>query len=246
MRSSTYRRSIKPTPLAGGRDKRLTKGIATRELILLAAEKVFAEFGIAAISLRDIAVAAGQKNNATVQYHFGDKENLLREIVRYRVKSEEEVMADFVVRLLSDRKRPQVVDYVRNYVSSFASNIEEGNYYIPFVFRFIIERGGLTGFRDAAPSGSLEILRKGLRELLPDCSEATIDARWQIVVNSVIHALANYQAAHRVGALSESLNDLLDDLIRFHTAGLGASPRASAGRGKADPRSRGGRRREIA
>jgi AcrR family transcriptional regulator len=42
-------------------DGRLVRGQTTRELILVTAERLFAELGIAAVSLRDIAAAAGQK-----------------------------------------------------------------------------------------------------------------------------------------------------------------------------------------
>jgi len=53
---------------------------ATRELIMAAAERLFAEHGIAAVSSRQIAEAAGQGNTAVVGYHFGTKEGLIRAI----------------------------------------------------------------------------------------------------------------------------------------------------------------------
>ncbi|RYF40954.1 MAG: TetR family transcriptional regulator, partial [Comamonadaceae bacterium] len=46
-----------------------SRGDATRQLLLTMAEQLFAERGIAAVPLRDIGVAAGQKNHAVVQYH---------------------------------------------------------------------------------------------------------------------------------------------------------------------------------
>jgi AcrR family transcriptional regulator len=58
---------------------------STSEHLLLTAERLFAEQGIAAVSLRQIAVAAGQRNPAVVQYHFGSKEQLIRAIIEFRV-----------------------------------------------------------------------------------------------------------------------------------------------------------------
>jgi len=52
----------------------------TRETILSAAERLFAEHGIAAVSHRQIVVAARQGNNAAVAYHFGTKADLARAI----------------------------------------------------------------------------------------------------------------------------------------------------------------------
>src|SRR3546814_19686067 len=53
--------------------------------ILQAAEDCFGEHGIDAVSLRQIAIAAGQGNTAAVQYHFGSKEGLLEAIFQHRL-----------------------------------------------------------------------------------------------------------------------------------------------------------------
>ncbi|MEU0569198.1 TetR family transcriptional regulator [Nonomuraea sp. NPDC005983] len=54
----------------------------TREQILTAAERLFAEQGVFAVSNRQVSEAAGQGNNAAVGYHFGTKADLVRAIVR--------------------------------------------------------------------------------------------------------------------------------------------------------------------
>jgi AcrR family transcriptional regulator len=46
-----------------------------------AALKLFAERGIDGVTVRQIAEAAGQKNHAAVGYHFGSKEELVRELI---------------------------------------------------------------------------------------------------------------------------------------------------------------------
>jgi AcrR family transcriptional regulator len=52
----------------------------TRAAILSAAERLFAEQGIATVSNRQIGAAARQGNNAAVAYHFGTKADLVRAI----------------------------------------------------------------------------------------------------------------------------------------------------------------------
>ncbi|MEU6429858.1 TetR family transcriptional regulator [Microbispora sp. NPDC046973] len=54
----------------------------TRERILSAAERLFAEHGVVAVSNRQVSEAAGQGNNAAVGYHFGTKGDLVRAIAR--------------------------------------------------------------------------------------------------------------------------------------------------------------------
>ncbi len=59
----------------------------TRKKILDCAESLFAERGIAEVSLREIARASGQKNVAVAHYYFGTKEDLIRAIFEYRMES---------------------------------------------------------------------------------------------------------------------------------------------------------------
>ncbi|ALV39056.1 TetR family transcriptional regulator [Streptomyces sp. CdTB01] len=66
---------------------------ATRELILTAAERLFAERGVNAVSNRQVSEAAGQGNNTAVGYHFGTKADLVRAIVRKHATQIEEIRA---------------------------------------------------------------------------------------------------------------------------------------------------------
>ena len=58
--------------------------IETRTRLLDSAEQLFAERGIDATSLRAITTAAGA-NLASVNYHFGSKDELFREVVSRRI-----------------------------------------------------------------------------------------------------------------------------------------------------------------
>ena len=58
--------------------------ITARERILRAAERLIAERG-QLVPLRDIAAAAGQRNNSAVQYHFGSRDGLIEAVVEQRM-----------------------------------------------------------------------------------------------------------------------------------------------------------------
>ncbi|WP_067531544.1 TetR/AcrR family transcriptional regulator [Nocardia crassostreae] len=55
-----------------------------RERIIEAAERLIAERG-QAVPLRDIAAAAGQRNNSAIQYHFGSRDGLIEAVVAHRL-----------------------------------------------------------------------------------------------------------------------------------------------------------------
>jgi AcrR family transcriptional regulator len=66
-----------------------TSGNGTRERIIRAAEQLFAERGLNGVSLREINRAAGQSNTGAVQYHFGDRDGLIRAVIdKHRRDSE--------------------------------------------------------------------------------------------------------------------------------------------------------------
>jgi AcrR family transcriptional regulator len=88
----------------GGR--RATAVAETRERILDAAERLFAAEGIESVSLRRVGVAAGAANHFAVQYHFGDKDRLVRAIFERRLPALEVRRAA----MLMDLKRQGLTD----------------------------------------------------------------------------------------------------------------------------------------
>ena len=60
-----------------GRPVRSDRASSTQEAILVAAERLFAEHGVFAVSNRQVSEAAGQGNNAAVGYHFGTNDYAL-------------------------------------------------------------------------------------------------------------------------------------------------------------------------
>ncbi|EFC85401.1 TetR family transcriptional regulator [Parafrankia sp. EUN1f] len=78
---------LSPTSVeAGARtDTAAPRAQDARLRLLLAAERLYAEQGLEAVSLRHICRAAGNGNNNAVQYHFGGEPGLLAAIVAYRV-----------------------------------------------------------------------------------------------------------------------------------------------------------------
>jgi AcrR family transcriptional regulator len=216
-----------PTAKPAGRDRPNARGESTRLLILKKAEELFAHQGIAAVPLRDIGVAAGQKNNVAVQYHFGDKENLLREITAYRARVSEERRAELLADLLSAGKPPQVSDLVRSWIDALAYHLGEDDYYLAFLSRYFIERGGPDGLEGLGVGSAILTYTAMCRRLLPNYPETLVAERWLVMVTSAVHALARYQTAARAGKLSAPLPDLLDDLVTFFAAGLAAPPTAA-------------------
>src|SRR5580765_2913922 len=58
-----------------------TRGEQTRQHLLDVAEQLFASRGFQAVSLREVRIAAGARNTAAMQFHFGDREGLYQALM---------------------------------------------------------------------------------------------------------------------------------------------------------------------
>lgn len=212
---------------AGGRARANSRGDSTRLRILTTAEQLFAERGIAAAPLRDIGVAAGQKNNAAVQYHFGDRESLIRAIIAHRAVPSEKRRVEMLADLLGGGRQPTVDDLVRMFVIPLAGHLERDNHYLAFLSRYIIERGGYAGL-DGTYGPTVETLRSLLPRLLPNYPDEVREERWLMMQTSAVHTLARYQTVMTARALTTPIDALLEDLVQFMTAGIEAPLARSA------------------
>ncbi len=216
--------SLSPSGRRAGGERRNVRGDATRQRILNAAEQLFAERGISAVPLRDIGQAAGQRNHASVQYHFGDRDEVVRAIVEFRGAESEAERSEMVAGLMLRAEPVRVEDIVAAFVRPLAIHVRPGNHYLAFLSHFITEEGGYEGLgTDVHTGGSVLTLRALVGRLVPQVPEAVLAERWWVFVTSAVHALARYQSAQTKRAgLPAPIDVLIDDLIAFLGAGLTA------------------------
>ncbi|WP_335934897.1 TetR/AcrR family transcriptional regulator [Streptomyces sp. PTD5-9] len=65
---------------------------------MTAAERLFAERGLAAVSNRQVGEAAGLGNNTAVSYHFGSKQGLVRALMRDHADATERIRGRHLAR----------------------------------------------------------------------------------------------------------------------------------------------------
>ena len=90
----------------------------TRERILSAAQKLFAEKGYDSTSVRDITTDA-ECNVASVNYHFGGKENLYLETFRATLKPLREQRLLILGELLDRSPAPALEEFLESFAEGF-------------------------------------------------------------------------------------------------------------------------------
>jgi AcrR family transcriptional regulator len=142
---------------------------ATREALLSAAERLFAERGIHAVANRHISEAAGQGNNAAVSYHFGTKADVVRAIVRRHAEQIEEIRA----RLLAEIGDPaDLRDWVACAVLPITEHLDalgSPSWYARFIAQVAADPSlrAITDEQAPVTAPSMHALQEGMNRCLP-------------------------------------------------------------------------------
>ncbi|MFC7330196.1 TetR/AcrR family transcriptional regulator [Marinactinospora rubrisoli] len=184
-----------------GRTVRAGRSSATREQILAAAERLFAEHGVLAVSNRQVSEAAGQGNNFAVGYHFGTKEDLVREIVR---RHSEQVVESRRRMLAEVSGSGELRDWVACLVRPLTEHLATLG--VPSWFaRFSAQVMTEPAFREivieqSRNEPSMQPLRDGLRRCVPALPVEVAAERADMARHLMMHTCAERERALAEGA----------------------------------------------
>jgi AcrR family transcriptional regulator len=200
-----------------------SSGRSTRELLVRTAEQLFAERGIHGVSLREIGITAGQRNNAVAQYHFGTRQNLLVAIYVHRAISLNERRLELLAELRADDRLSNVPALLRAILLPHLESImDPDNNFLGYLARLLTEEASFDvgGGEDVARHlGALIELEGLLRLQMPQLTNAQFEWRYSMVFNWAIHALAEYERSHP-RRNQRTCNRMFEDLLVMLTAAL--------------------------
>lgn len=184
------------------RTARTERASTTQEAILTAAERLFAEHGVFAVSNRQVSEAAGQGNNAAVGYHFGTKTDLVRAIEHKHRVPVERLREKMVAALGSSAgMRDWVACLVRPLTEHLAA-LGNPTWYARFAAQMMTDPAYYNiVVKDALTSPSLVQVIDGINGCIP---ELPIDVRVErnlMARNLLVHTCADRERA-MAGGLS--------------------------------------------
>ena len=186
------------------RAARSERASTTQEAILTAAERLFAEHGVFAVSNRQVSEAAGQGNNAAVGYHFGTKTDLVRAIEQKHRVPIERLREDMVARTLQSNASADMRSWVACLVRPLTDHLAAlGNpsWYARFAAQVMTDPAYYNiVVKDALSSDSLVQVIDGINRCLP---ELPVDVRVErnlMARNLLMHTCADRERALAAGA----------------------------------------------
>ena len=167
----------------------------THERILLSAERLFGKYGIDAVSMRQINVAAGQRNSSAAHYHFGSKEALITVTFHYRM---ERINRRRLQKLDEITKAGQVGDLrmlVEAMIVPIVEEIEQskgGRHYIRFAAQCMGHpRIDFFSLWRSEDSEALQRIFRLIKAAISGVPAIVISQRFGMIMALIIHSLAD-------------------------------------------------------
>jgi len=205
--------------------KPTVKGEA-RQLILDAAEDLFARQGVDGVSLRAINAAAGV-SPGVLHYHFGSREVLVHELISRHMQALMTEREQLLQPLLS-QTHPRVEDIIRTLVAPLAelavASGAAGPRYVRFIARLYADRSPML---EEVSQRYLHIQRhypELLQRALPDADPASLHLKLAMANHAMLQLLSDLTSTTRpwLGRASEEVDNagLTAMLIDFMSAGI--------------------------
>ena len=199
---SAISRNVRAGPTTGSREvttarsKLTPTSERTREQLILAGERLFAQSGLDSVSLRQINNAAGQRNSSAAHYHFGSKDALVKAIHEYRsdrINERRKVM----LAQMSAQEREQVRPLIKALVYPIVAEIEEadggGNFIIFLSQLYSNPALDLISMWRSHLSESVGEIYQCMRGVLPQIPEEVAGMRFGLMWVAMINTLADRQ-----------------------------------------------------
>jgi TetR/AcrR family transcriptional regulator, regulator of cefoperazone and chloramphenicol sensitivity len=198
--------------------------IDTRQRLLEAAGEVFAEQGFRAATIRDICTKAGA-NVAAINYHFGDKQNLYAEVLKYAYeRSRAKFPSDMG---LAPDATPQ--QRLQGFVRALVYRILDQTRYAwhgTLMFREMVEpTRALDSLIDQGIRPEFERLKEIVQALLGPRAdgEEVLQCVWSITGQCLFHYYAKYVTGRlrSQGAYcDEDVQRIADHVVRFSLSAI--------------------------
>lgn len=176
------------------------RGQRTRERLLGAAERLFAEYGIANVSSRQIAAAAGQGNNFAVGHHFGGKAELVRAIQGRHGADVERRRSAMLDSLRDDAPLRAWMACLARPVAQHLAQLEAPTWYARFLAQTMSEPSlRALVVKDTVEMPSIPPVLDGIAATGPRLPAAVRAERCDMVWHLIVHAFAERERALHEG-----------------------------------------------
>lgn len=201
----------------------------TRSKILDTAEKLFANNGVASVSLREINAAAGV-SPSVLHYHFGGRDELIAMLLERRLPALNAARSAMLQELQNSGKEVTVRQLLAVTVLPLVRLLQEdgkaGQRFVKVLARLHLERNAVyqTLTMKYYPESRLEVFDE-LMQRCPNCTAEILETRLAMAIDAMFSTLAAFDMAARIWQTHLAVNPMpinqaVEVLLDFMCAGV--------------------------
>jgi AcrR family transcriptional regulator len=199
----------------------------TRTKLILAAERLFGERGIDAVSLREVVVAAGQRNASALNYHVGGREELILAILDFRRASVDArrvtLLDEYAVSDIEVDEAMIAAGVIVPLTELMLSDPRGGNYLRFLSQAYVTERPASAYRATGETDQGMRRCHRLYRACHPGVASRLITERFATCCRGAVYALADWQRDAMVPRSNfprSSLSVFSADLVTLTASGL--------------------------
>lgn len=203
-----------------------TPHFSTKDRILGAAEALFAQYGFAETSLRQVTSRA-DVNLAAVNYHFGSKSNLITEVFRRRLDelSAKRLEALRVAESIDAENLEGILTAFIEPALQLSIDRQGGAAFVRVIARAYAEKDDkLRSFLSDNYGHVMREFARAISHAVPGLSREKLYWRLDFLAGALTYAMADFGQIKRPHGMSEKehCRHAAEELVRFAAAGLRA------------------------
>jgi AcrR family transcriptional regulator len=191
----------------------------TRIALIEAAESLFAEAGVDAVSTRQIGAAIGSANTNVVAYHFGGKEELILAVYRHRLPTIDRRRGELLDEADAAGKGGDLAMLIRAFALPLFEQVDGAGRHSYARFIQGIERSGRGALRAGVVQEfpQTERLNQRIADLLALGSGARFNRRMRLAASLLVAAL---QLIDQEAAAGDPTAEMFDEAIAMAVAAM--------------------------
>lgn len=205
--------------------------INTKTALLSCAEKLFFAKGFENVSIRAITDAAGA-NVAAINYHFGGKTKLYRDVLKRRFAEIARKKVTLIQDLHRDGQQPDLRRIIANYVRSHFDEIlceSDGEHLLQIIYREMSPgavAADLVTTELVTPIN--QALTASIRSACPELSDQHISRCISSITGQVLHFIRFREVIQAVSGSGgpDFVDDVCEHITAFSLRGIGSEPHA--------------------
>jgi AcrR family transcriptional regulator len=205
-----------------------TEAEESQKRLLEAAEELFAQKGFDGTTIRDITTKA-ERNQAAVNYFFGNKQELYEEIFRRRLREMRDTRLASIKTVMTSKTKPSLEKLIHSYAVAFLepfADHERSQRFMQLFARELVERRlPKSMFIEEMATPVMAAFEEALAVICPGLNKHDSQRCIHSIVGQLVHIMHIRMMfeSGQAGSIAEFAGDkAIEHIVKFSAAGIRA------------------------